>query len=473
MKEKINKEKINTEITNLTIGFCNSLKPRDKRFFIRDSLVPGLWLKVMPSGFKSWVYSCRPKGHKPMRIVVGSYESLSPAKARLRVKQIQKDMFEGKHPTEARQKIKGEPMLGDAIKSWYELQLTTSNGYRKSTIKGIKASLKVWIYRKTNSIEIRRKFKSVDDLQYKKISTITADKIKKLQTVIKSRAPYMSNRVVAYLRMFFNYAINKNLCLVNPCKVKKGDKFGLQMCIEKPYQEYLSTDEIKKVLDNAVVIDARNQRLKVSHYADNLLNPVACLMVAFQLRTARRTRSETSLLQWSMIQIENRKMILPQTKTSKHNDIYSFPLSTKAVEILKLIRREKLVKIDEKCWFRNRFYFEPGDIRNKYLFPSRDYGRKIASGIGKTPYLVDVRKTWEKLLKMSGVDRKLKHYATRHSTMSWVLEATGNIKTVAEIGGVSEATASGYAKQDSNVARKTLEDMEDLIQPPQPLKEVV
>ena len=65
-------------------------------------------------------------------------------------------------------------------------------------------------------------------------------------------------------------------------------------------------------------------------------------------------------------------MILPQTKTSKHNDIYSFPLSTKAVEILKLIRREKLVKIDEKCWFRNRFYFEPGDIRNKYLFPSRE-----------------------------------------------------------------------------------------------------
>ena len=34
------KEKLNTEITNLTIGFCNSLKPRDKRFFVRD-LNPG------------------------------------------------------------------------------------------------------------------------------------------------------------------------------------------------------------------------------------------------------------------------------------------------------------------------------------------------------------------------------------------------------------------------------------------------
>lgn len=467
------KEKLNTEITNLTIGFCNSLKPRDKRFFVRDSLVPGLWLKIMPSGFKSWVYSCRPKGHKPMRIVVGSFETLSPAKARLRVKEIQSDMFKGKHPTEARRKIKGEPILGDAIKSWYELQLTVANGYRKSTIKSVKASLKVWVFRKTNSLDVRRKFKSIDDLQYKKISNINADKIKKLHDTIKSSSPYMANRVVAYLRMFFNYAIDKNLCVVNPCKVKKGNKFGLQMCVEKPYQEYLSVDELRKVLNILVVTDARTNRLKVSHYADCFLNPVACLMLAFQLHTGRRTRSEVSLLKWSMVQVSNALMILPQTKTSKHNGIYSFALSEPAVEILRIIQREKLVKITDKCWFRNRFYFEPGDIRNKYVFPSRDYGRKIASGIGKTPYLVDVRKTWLSVLKMAGVERKLKHYATRHTTMSWTLAQTSNIKSVAEIGGVSEETASGYAKQSKAVVRKTLKDMQDLIKPPQPLKEVI
>lgn len=163
----------------------------------------------------------------------------------------------------------------------------------------------------------------------------------------------------------------------------KGDRYGLQMCTEKPYQEYLSTEELRKVLNILVVKDERNGRLKVSHYTDNFLNPVACLMLGFQLHTGRRTRSEVSLLQWSMVQVENALMILPQTKTSKHNDIYSFALSEPAVDILRIIQKEKLVKITEKCWFRNRFYFEPGDIRNKYVFPSRDYGRKIAKGTGK------------------------------------------------------------------------------------------
>ena len=467
------KDKIKTDITNLTTGFCNQLKAKDERYFVRDSLVPGLWLKVMPSGYKSWVYSCRPKGHKTMKVVIGSFDELSPAKARLRVKKIQRDMFDGKHPTESKHKAKGEPLLGDAIKNWYELQLTQSNGYRRSTIKVMKDSLRVWIFRKTKAIEVRRKFTAIDDLQYKKLSLITADRIKKLHSTIKSTSPYMANRVVAYLRLFFNYAIEKSLCSHNPCKVKKGDRYGLQMCTEKPYQEYLSTEELRKVLNILVVKDERNGRLKVSHYTDNFLNPVACLMLGFQLHTGRRTRSEVSLLQWSMVQVENALMILPQTKTSKHNDIYSFALSEPAVDILRIIQKEKLVKITEKCWFRNRFYFEPGDIRNKYVFPSRDYGRKIAKGTGKTPYLVDVRKTWLSVLKMAGVERKLKHYATRHTHLSWTLEATGNIKSVAEVGGVTETTALGYAKQSKKVVRKTLKDMQNVIKPPQPLKEVV
>ena len=334
------KDKIKTDITNLTTGFCNQLKAKDERYFVRDSLVPGLWLKVMPSGYKSWVYSCRPKGHKTMKVVIGSFDELSPAKARLRVKKIQRDMFDGKHPTESKHKAKGEPLLGDAIKNWYELQLTQSNGYRRSTIKVMKDSLRVWIFRKTKAIEVRRKFTAIDDLQYKKLSLITADRIKKLHSTIKSTSPYMANRVVAYLRLFFNYAIEKSLCSHNPCKVKKGDRYGLQMCTEKPYQEYLSTEELRKVLNILVVKDERNGRLKVSHYTDNFLNPVACLMLGFQLHTGRRTRSEVSLLQWSMVQVENALMILPQTKTSKHNDIYSFALSEPAVDILRIIQKE-------------------------------------------------------------------------------------------------------------------------------------
>ena len=56
------------------------------------------------------------------------------------------------------------------------------------------------------------------------------------------------------------------------------------------------------------------------------------------------------------------------------------------------------------------FYYPVEDIRNKYIFPSRKYGRKTKSGISKVPHIVDVRKTFSALLKMSGVERRMKKF---------------------------------------------------------------
>ena len=118
-----------------------------------------------------------------------------------------------------------------------------------------------------------------------------------------------------------------------------------------------------------------------------------------------------------------------------------------------VIRREKLQKYrfgnnkDDKDWFRNRWVFETHDARSEYVFPSRDYGRSIANGKkGSVPYLVDVRATWKKLLQMSGVNRWLKPYATRHSLATYILNNGGNINQVMKVLGCSMSTAMRYAK---------------------------
>ena len=42
--------------------------------------------------------------------------------------------------------------------------------------------------------------------------------------------------------------------------------------------------------------------------------------------------------------------------------------------------------------------FPPNDKRVDYVFPSRDYGRKIGNKkIGSKPYVVDIRATWKKV----------------------------------------------------------------------------
>ena len=120
-----------------------------------------------------------------------------------------------------------------------------------------------------------------------------------------------------------------------------------------------------------------------------------------------------------------------------------FPLPSKSKELLQIISRDRLNNPDSK------FYYSPNDPRSKYIFPSRKYGKKTKSGISKIPYLQDVRGTFSKLLKMSGVERHMKNYATRHTLATNLLSKTGNLKLVAETLGVSLKTASRYAKIQS------------------------
>ena len=95
----------------------------------------------------------------------------------------------------------------------------------------------------------------------------------------------------------------------------------------------------------------------------------------------------------------------PKTKSSKKqkNPKLNFGLGDKAMKILNTIKQEKLHE-------DSAFYFPPGDERNKYVFPSKDYGRITGPNAkpSKTPYVQDVRATFKKLLAMIGIT---KHYS--------------------------------------------------------------
>ena len=93
-----------SERINLTPGYCRDLKPRDKKYFVKDLNCPGLWFQVLPSGFKTWYYHYRPRGKKPSFIKLGRFEMLNPSQARTRAKEIQGDIVKGNDPLERRKK---------------------------------------------------------------------------------------------------------------------------------------------------------------------------------------------------------------------------------------------------------------------------------------------------------------------------------------------------------------------------------
>jgi|TARA_B100002003_G_scaffold141730_1_gene131113 site-specific recombinase XerD len=439
------------ERINLTPGYCRDIKARNKQFFVHDLNCPGLWLRIYPSGFKTWYYHYRPKGRQTTSIKLGRFEMLNPSQARTRAKEIQADIIKGNDPYERKQKWKTQLSFGEELKSWFKNTLTTPR-FRKSTIKTIKGSLNVWIFHKTKDSEVRKKLNVLENIRHKKISSINKKHIKKLHEVITEKSPYMANRVVAYLKMFFNHVLGASQD--NPCKIPSKGFLNE----EKEYLDYLSQRELEALVDAAFVKDERAGRLLVSYYKKRSLNPVSCCAITFQLSTGRRTRTEASNIQWSWLRNgENPRLILPKTKTSsKQKDpILSFGLGALSMDILNTIKRDKLNNS------KSAFYYPIDDERNKYVFPSKDYGRITGPNAkpSKTPHVNDLRATWKKLLAMVGVTRHLKHYATRHTVASSTLTERGNLKLVAKVLGTSVETASKYAKLQHDEEREVLDDI--------------
>ena len=100
--------------------------------------------------------------------------------------------------------------LGQALKTYYAEELTTVNQYRPATIKGVKAIFGPWIFRNTYVKDILDRLERVEDLQYKKLSMITPKMVKELHQVVGARSPYVANRLVEYLRLFWNTFVKAN-----------------------------------------------------------------------------------------------------------------------------------------------------------------------------------------------------------------------------------------------------------------------
>ena len=258
-----------------------------------------------------------------------------------------------------------------------------------------------------------------------------------LEKYIQAFFDDIANRIVEYLRMFYNIWIDRGITNNQPCKIKKESKFE-----EKEYLDFLRPDEINRFVSILIQKDLKTGRFLTSHYRKHRLSVVACALIAYQLYSSRRTRSEASKIQWGMM---NDGLVptlkLEKTKTSKKNKKTDFAMGDDELDIIQTIRKDRLNNPTSK------FYYTPEDPRFDYVFPSASYGRNLGNGRkGKSFYLVDVDKTWRKALLLAGIKRKLKHYATRHTHATQLLRATGNLKLVADTLGITIKQASKYSK---------------------------
>ena len=416
----------------LTDAICRSLNRLDKKYY-KPGNYPGVQFWVLTSGTKTWYYQYRTPNKKyPVSKRLGNYPHVGLVEAHKKAKQLAQNIFNGIYPEEQEKSDIMKMQLGEALKNYYIDELTEANRHRPSTIKNIKAIFKVWIFRNTYDKEILNKLLRADDIQYKKLSSITPKMFKNLFQIVGSKSPTTANRLQNYLRKFWNDYVKE---ADNPFLMKK--KF---MYDENVYLDFLDPTELKRVMKVLVQVDQRTGRLNKDYYIKRKLNPVSCLLLAFLLTTGRRTEEASSLTWNQYLKGDEPRVRLFETKTSKKNQKLIFGLGDDAVKVLNLILKDRLNNPD------SRFYFPVNDPRNNCIFPSKDYGRKLANGKCKSLHIIDPDKTWDKSLKLGGVERHMKVYATRHTFATNFYRETRDIKALAEALGTTEEIALKYAK---------------------------
>jgi integrase len=443
MNENIKAKKRNNEKVYLTEANINKLKGLDKERKYFDTNRAGLFVKVSKQKLnesqedisnKSWGYSYRPRGCKPTSIYLGSCKTISRAAAMNRLKQLESDIYNNKDPILEKERKKKEFTLQDLIKYWSDNKLNINNGYKPKTIESIKNTFKVWVLHQTVKPGFNSYFTySIKD---KKISSLNEDDIKIMYDAVRKKSGYVANRLISYLKIVFNYAIENNILKSTPIKIKKKSMFK-----ELEANKILTEVERQNILNLTFVKDNRSDTINFSHYVKNNLDIVNCLAIAWVILTGRRARTEGYCITKEMINWEYKTIYFKGSKTGEK----TYKIPEKAFDLLKTIVRSRNLTIT----YPGKKYkskttvdrivptpWAPIDQRADYFFPSKFFGKS-----SKTPHITEVKSTWKRVLQQCSI-KYLPLKQARHTMATLVYKKSKNLKAVQELLGHSKITTS-------------------------------
>ena len=443
MNENTKTQKRKNEKVYLTEANINKLKGLDKEKKYFDINRAGLFVKVGKQRLnknhedvsnKSWGYSYRPKGLNPTSIYLGSCKTISRAAAIQRLKQLESSIYNNQDPILEKERKKKEFNLQELIKYWSDNKLNLNNGYKPKTIASIKSTFKVWVYQETKKPGFSPYFTySIKD---KKISSINADDIKVMYDAVRKKTGYVANRLISYLKIVFNFAVEKGILNISPIKIKRKSMF-----VELEANRILTEVERQNILNLAFVKDNRSNTINFSHYVKNKLDIVNSLAITWLVLTARRSRSEGFSVNKDMINWEYKTLYLKDSKTGEK----TYKIPEKAIDLLKSITRSRNLTITypgkkyKSKTTVDRIVPSPWavvDERSNYFFPSKFYGKS-----SNTPHITEVKSTWKRILQLCGI-KYLPLKQVRHTMATLVYKKSKNLRAVQELLGHTKITTS-------------------------------
>jgi integrase len=283
----------------LTARTVETIKGGSARREIADSLMPGLYFVVQPSGTKSWAVRYR-SGGRSRKHTVGAFPAIDLKSARNIASKALRAVAEGRDP--GREKAQAREAAPDTVaalaKQFIERHCKRENRPRTAVETKRLLDLHVlprWRHRLARDISRR-------------------DVIDLLDGLIDAGTPIAANRALSAIRKMFNWAVGRDILTASPCAGVKPPT------AERSRDRTLTDSELRNVW----------------LAADKVGSPFGAL-VKLLILTGQR-RDEVAQLSWTEIDLGNRLWVLPPDRV-KNNKQHEVPLSEPAVAILTALPR--------------------------------------------------------------------------------------------------------------------------------------
>lgn len=364
------------------------LKPlENKDFLIWDAILPGLFVRVRPSGRKSFYAVYRLRNHKQQKIKLGDFPVITVEDAREKCRELTNSAFDGFNPVKQikdRAAAELDPAISGTVEDLYKKYMAEHAIHKKAS-----SAANDVIYWERHILP---------RLGQKAVRSVTRGDITAVHNSIGQEVnskgqlkTTTANRVLEVLKKAFNLAEDWEWRPEgsNPCR--KVKKFA-----ERPRRRYLSMQECINLY--AVIADY----LKDTRYRARQIAHLVLLL----LYTGGR-RGEIITAKWSYVVPERCVLALPDTKANRPQDIQ---LSNEALEVLEWIRADQ-----QKNGFSGEYIFD-GHVKGQPLKDEGDHWDNIRARAGLSDFRMhDLRHSFASFMAMTTGSQVMIKEALRHA----------------------------------------------------------
>lgn len=283
--------------------FCRNAKPEEKQYELIDSKIPGLQLRVNPSGKKAWALRYSVGSGENLvknRLPLGLFPEVTVTEARKAAQQVKSDVARGADPV-AEKKAEAERKVEAAkAKAIEEASRVTVSDFFDRWMKSALPK-----GRKDGGKELRRQFEKdvLPLLGEMEMKDITAAEIHHVtDTILERGVNRMAQSIFSDMKQMFAFAVKRKVIGVNPAESISKKDIGKA---SKPRDRVLTPREIRE-LDQALWASSLN---RVTHIIYMLQISMTCRI------------NELCQAAWSEFDWRKRTWTIPAARTKSGRQI--------------------------------------------------------------------------------------------------------------------------------------------------------